>query len=338
MENLIPPPDTVIIGRDIAPFIEAGVRLAFPGSRVIMAGPAEEAPSQEREGERRMIIPGPADDAASLQNVPASGNGFPAAVAVLPQYLRTAEQMPGADVARMLQCEWETHFLRNENQRLSSDLHVIARRIGHDIRMHLSGIVSSADLLADFIPEPEDPQRRLTRSILNSVDEILVLLDRVKVITMTNGKVPAGQDSLVGDVAEAEGQRLEAKLQEQSATLKQPDQWPPVSGVHPWLKAIWSSLLTNAVLHGGEGVRIETGWRKNGDWRFWVQDNGPGVAPDRTDKLFPSIQSLQELHGASGSGLAIVRRLVEHMGGKCGYETPEGGGARFWFTLPDSSG
>jgi signal transduction histidine kinase len=159
------------------------------------------------------------------------------------------------------------------------------------------------------------------------------LLDRVKAIVMTAGPAPRDQDTMIGDVARAEAQRLQAKLDAQGVTLKQPDDWPAVQGVHSWLKVIWSALLTNALRHGGEGAHIETGWSGNGEWRFWVQDNGPGVEPDRRENLFPAIQSLKELHG-HGAGLAIVRRLTERMGGTCGYDSPPEGGARFWFTLP----
>ncbi|HEX2750765.1 MAG TPA: HAMP domain-containing sensor histidine kinase [Verrucomicrobiales bacterium] len=236
--------------------------------------------------------------------------------------------------ARILQCEWEAHYLRIQNRVLSGDLSMIGRRVGHDIRMHLGGIVSTADLLSDLIQRPGDSQQQLLHSVQQSVEEILVLLDRVKAIVMSSNPALSEFDSMVGDVAAAEAQRLQTRLEAQSASLTQPDNWPPVRGVHPWLKVIWSSLLTNAIQHGGKGVKIETGWDRNGDWRFWVKDNGPGVAEDRQANLFPAIESLYEPQAAPGIGLAIVRRLTEKMGGRCGYESPPGGGACFWFTLP----
>ena len=190
--------------------------------------------------------------------------------------------------------------------------------------------------MADLFPAQDDPHFQMTKTIQRSVEEILILLDRVKAIVMTAGPVPRDQEMMIGDVAMAEARKLEEKIKERAATLEMPDEWPPVHGVHPWLKVIWSSLFTNAIQHGGDGVHIQTGWIQNGDWRFWVRDDGPGIEENRLATLFPTIQALHEMHG-QGSGLAIVRRLCEHMSGQCGYEAPPEGGSCFWFSLPPSA-
>ena len=278
-----------------------------------------------------VILPSVKDAALALNSLPGDPASRPAVIS-LPPSLMNDGALEAA--ARVLQCEWEAHYLRIQNRVLSGDLRTIGRRVGHDIRMHLSGIVSTADLLSDLIQSPGDPQGQLIHSVQRSVEEILVLLDRVKAIVMTSNPALSEFDSMVGDVAAAEAQRLQTKLEAQSASLTQPDNWPPVRGVHPWLKVIWSSLLTNAIQHGGEGVKIETGWDRNEDWHFWVRDNGPGVAENRQANLFPAMESMYEPHAGQGVGLAIVRRLVEKMGGRCGYDSPPGGGACFWFTLP----
>jgi len=335
MDNPIPPPDIVIHGLDkrFSRTVETAARLAFPGCRIVTVDSLTEVASQQVPRPERMILLSSAEEAEAARRRLPDASGLQPLIAALPWVLTLPENVCHEVIARMLRSEWEVHWLRSENERMTGDLAMIGRRIGHDIRMHLGGIVSTADLLADLIPEPEDPQWRLTKSVHHSVEEILVLLDRVKAIVMTAGPAPRDQETMIGDVAMAEAQRLETRMHEQTATLNQPDRWPPVHGVHSWLKVIWSILFTNALQHGGERVQIETGWSRNGDWRFFVRDNGPGVDPERRENLFPSIQSLYELHG-HGTGLAILRRLCERMGGSCGYESPPEGGACFWFTLP----
>jgi signal transduction histidine kinase len=334
-----PPPETVILGQDgrFAQTVEPAARAAFPASRIVSEGSAAKALSQERpQQSSQMILLSSKEEADALYGVFAVEPGASPAVTALPW----VSTLPGGNceeaIARVIQSEWEAHALRVENQKLAGDLAMIGRRVGHDIRAQLGGIVSTADLMADLFPDPDDPHFLMTKTIHRSVEEILILLDRVKAIVMTASPAPRDQEMMIGDVAMAEARRLEEKLKERDATLDLPGDWPPVHGVHPWLKVIWSSLLTNAVQHGGDGVHIETGWSENGDWRFWVRDNGPGVDENRRKTLFPSIHALHELHG-HGSGLAIVRRLCEQMNGNCGYEAPKDGGSCFWFTLPASA-
>ena len=70
--------------------------------------------------------------------------------------------------------------------------------------------------------------------------------------------------------------------------------------------------------------------------RFEVEDTGPGLDPDRRERLFdPFIQadaSTTRKHGGTGLGLTITRRLAQLMGGDAGVDSIPGGGSTFWFT------
>jgi signal transduction histidine kinase len=334
MNQPLPPPEIVILSPDggFAQAAEPSVRSAFPAARIVSEKvPVERGLREDRRSRRMVLLPSAQEAEVLRSNLPQDGSA-PVVVA-LPWISALPENGCQEAVVQVLRSEWEAGALVEANQRLAGDLAMIGRRIGHDIRAQLGGIVSTADLMADLFPDLDDPVQQMTKSVQRSVEEILILLDRVKAIVMTAGPEPRDQEMMIGDVAMAEARRLEDKLKERAATLKLPDEWPPVHAVHPWLKVIWSSLLTNAIQHGGDGVRIETGWLENGDWRFWVRDNGPGVDESRRKTLFPPIHALYELHG-HGSGLAIVRRLCEQMRGDCGFEAPSGGGACFWFSLP----
>ena len=72
----------------------------------------------------------------------------------------------------------------------------------------------------------------------------------------------------------------------------------------------------------------------DGAIRFWAGDNGPGVAVDAQDKLFTHFTRLEKVGQSQGLGLAIVRRIVEKLGGEVGVERKEGQGSLFYFTLP----
>jgi len=69
--------------------------------------------------------------------------------------------------------------------------------------------------------------------------------------------------------------------------------------------------------------------------RLWVKDNGLGIAPEnheRIFRMFERIHSTAEFEG-TGIGLAIVRKAVERMGARVGFESELGAGSRFWIEL-----
>ena len=101
-----------------------------------------------------------------------------------------------------------------------------------------------------------------------------------------------------------------------------------------------SNLLTNAVQYGDAGGVIEVRCRINGETGIRtlmveVLDRGPGLGDDPPDELFAPFRRGPRVHGpGSGLGLATVAAAVRAHGGEFGAGGRDGGGARFWFTLP----
>jgi signal transduction histidine kinase len=98
------------------------------------------------------------------------------------------------------------------------------------------------------------------------------------------------------------------------------------------------NLLRNAWKFTSKSARatIELGSRvENGEVVYFVRDDGVGFDSADAAKLF---QPFQRLHSAAdfdgtGIGLAIVRRIVDHHGGRVWAESKVGCGATFSFTL-----
>jgi two-component system, NtrC family, sensor histidine kinase KinB len=102
------------------------------------------------------------------------------------------------------------------------------------------------------------------------------------------------------------------------------------------LRTIFDNLLVNALRYtpaGGE-VALEAEERKQ-FIQFTVRDSGKGIAAERLSKIFDRFSSFSD--GGTGLGLALVRRLVESLGGQISVESRLGQGTTFRFTLPVAS-
>lgn len=116
-------------------------------------------------------------------------------------------------------------------------------------------------------------------------------------------------------------------------------QLPDDCCVHGHLNGLAQALengLRNAIRHSPpDGVIRLDGRREQGDWLFWLEDQGGGVAPDQLQQMFLPFTRLTTARPGGdgfGLGLAIARGAMQMQGGLMWAENT-GEGLRLNFRL-----
>ncbi|MBZ9578282.1 HAMP domain-containing histidine kinase [Patescibacteria group bacterium] len=103
------------------------------------------------------------------------------------------------------------------------------------------------------------------------------------------------------------------------------------------IKVVIENLLDNAIRYikrkGEVKIRLR---KKENEVLFEIKDNGVGIPEEDQKYIFQKFfrsKSGTKQQG-SGLGLFITKSIIERLGGKIWFESEEGRGTTFWFTLP----
>jgi signal transduction histidine kinase len=111
-------------------------------------------------------------------------------------------------------------------------------------------------------------------------------------------------------------------------------QFPPLLMQRAHLSEILVNLLQNAreALGGRGNILVEAVARRDHTIEISVTDDGPGIAPDKLERIFEAYFTTKEK--GTGLGLAIVKHNVELYGGSVRVDSALGNGAKFTVVFP----
>jgi signal transduction histidine kinase len=216
-------------------------------------------------------------------------------------------------------------------RRMESELRGYADMVAHDLREPITGIAHLVTLLERRADEPPSPEvLALLRASTERARELIDgVLDYARAGELQ--REPVALDRVMGDV-EAD---LRPTLDEVGATLGV-GVLPEVDGDPRQLRRLLQNLVGNAIKFRGEAPpRVDvSALRGSEGWVVTVRDNGVGIDPEQTSRIFGMFARLNGETEGTGIGLAVCRRVVEAHGGRIWVEPAEGGGSAFRFTLP----
>lgn len=217
------------------------------------------------------------------------------------------------------------------------ELDTLCYAVSHDLRAPLRAVNGFSRMLMDRAQGRLDTEdRRLLQVVLTSSVTMGRMIDELVEFSRLGRQAlrPTEVDmaSVVSDAWAEAGAGFAGRFELQALL--------PAQGDRALLKKAWVQLLSNAVKFSAgnaDPVIVIRSTRQGHEIVYGVRDNGIGFDMTYAPKLFTVFQRLHAVpeFPGTGMGLATIARIVKRHGGRVGAEGKDGGGATFWFALPD---
>lgn len=220
-------------------------------------------------------------------------------------------------------------------QELVHELEHFSYTIVHDMRAPLRAMRGFADMVGEYCEcdkkEPKEFLRRIAVSADRMDNLITDALNYNKAVRQELPLEPVDTGALLRGMLDSY-----PELQPSRADVAVETEIPAVMGNKAGLTQCFSNLLGNAVKFVEPGklsiVRVSAEMR-DGWVRIWIKDNGIGISKSMLPRLFHMFTRGQNKYEGTGIGLALVRKVVDRMGGRLGVDSEEGQGSQFWLEL-----
>ncbi len=223
-------------------------------------------------------------------------------------------------------------------------------RMSHDIRTPLNGIIGLLDISeanqdnTQLLCENRKKAKIAANHLLSLVNDVL------NMSKLEDNKVELAHEAFdIRKLAEEILTITEMRAAEAGISLKHDDctvniEYPYIYGSPLHVRQIFVNILSNAIKYNKPGgsitAKIENGTREKNEITYicTISDTGVGMSQEFLEHLFDpfaqeKIDARSVYHG-TGLGMAIVKSLVDKMGGTISVESKQNVGTTFVVTIP----
>ncbi|ARJ67954.1 histidine kinase [Magnetospirillum sp. ME-1] len=231
--------------------------------------------------------------------------------------------------------ESRTRALTSANRELERFSFIVA----HDLQEPLRSILSFSQLVERGLSEQLTAEQRGWLTGLGTAARLMRSLLHDVQIYLGENNAPLPRRRIDAGEALAIAQRkLNARIKETGAVIESAP-LPTVWADHHRLAEVFAALIGNAIEYRSPDrppvIRLSA--RDEGPFQIInVADNGIGIEDSYFDRIFEVFQRLHSraAHPGTGMGLAIAKKMVEHLGGTIRVRSVVGEGSTFSLVLP----
>ncbi len=209
----------------------------------------------------------------------------------------------------------------------------LAAGIAHQLNTPLGSILLSAQMLEEDIDDED--QAEDIRRIIRQTEQCRRIIKG-----LLNFARPTGRERGRLNLAEAIRETIylmEKTLKLRNVEVKIVEETAPwVHGNRNELEQVFFNLLANALdaMPQGGRITVRITETESGEIEVEFQDEGEGISPEHSDRIFLPFFTTKDYGKGTGLGLSIVARIIHEHGGHVKMRSKPGRGTTFTLTLP----
>ncbi len=220
------------------------------------------------------------------------------------------------------------------------------RNVSHELRTPLTAIRGYAELLLNgFLGALDSEQSHALEVIHKNAERLRFMVERLLTLQSLRAKEWRRERIAVHAWLNDVAARWQPRFQEarKELVVEVATGIPPICGDRNLLDQVIDNLIDNAVKFSPHGKNVYLrAWEEGDRIILAVQDEGVGIPPDSLDRIFDKFYQVDasptRRFEGMGIGLALVKEIVEHHGGRVWVESEgEGKGSTFYVALPSQT-
>lgn len=228
--------------------------------------------------------------------------------------------------------------LAQDLERSNAELKKFAYVASHDLQEPLNQVANYVQLLEiRYNKELDEDAKEFINYAVEGVTLMQTLIDDVLAYSKVETQSIAFEAIEVETFLEQALNNLRNRISETGTTITH-DPLPTVMADGTQIMQLFLNLIGNAIkFRRNEPPQIHIGAeRLEDEWLFSVRDNGIGIDPQFSKRIFIIFQRLhtRDEYPGTGMGLAICKKIIECHRGRIWVESQLGKGATFYFTIP----